>query len=225
MVELPILFEDNHLLIVNKPAGIATMGAAPGEDSVANLAALSIKHRYNKPGNAFIGIVSRLDSQVSGALVLARTSKAAARLSQQFRERLPEKTYLAVVEKSLPPSAWIELSNYMAKNESAHRMEIVEHRHPDAQHALLNYRVLQSSARASLVEVQLITGRKHQIRVQLSNIGLPILGDRKYGSKSLFPAGIALHCQRLSVEHPTGHQTVMVEAPLPASWKGLALGQ
>ncbi len=199
-----ILFEDNHLLVVDKPAGIATMGSQIGEPTVARYAGEYLQRKYNKPGAAFVGIVSRLDARVSGVLVLARTSKAASRLSEQIRLQTVDKIYVAVVEGGWPVDLrWRERIDFVAKQESSRRMAVVSESYPGAQLARLRMRVLASQAEMSLVQIQLLTGRKHQIRLQLSEFGHPILGDTKYGASRKFGYGIALHCQKLGFIHPT----------------------
>ncbi|MEM7476923.1 MAG: RNA pseudouridine synthase [Planctomycetota bacterium] len=227
-----VLYEDNHLLVVDKPAGIVTQGAKPDEASMAKLAASYLKRKYSKPGNVFVGVVSRLDSRVSGVLILARTSKAASRISDQIRRQQMQKRYLACVEGELDGfSEATEVVHWMKKNDSMHRMEVVnapiESKRPKTnkqpasagktsaypiQQARLELRVIGRAANCTLVEVNLITGRKHQIRVQLAELGFPILCDTKYGahfsakgrprSKSE-QSGIALHCVRQQVKHPT----------------------
>lgn len=219
---LDILYEDNHLLVVNKPAGIATMGVTDDEPSVAKLAKDYLKAKYNKPGNVYLGIVSRLDALVSGVLVFARTSKAAARLSEQFRERETSKIYWAVVER-LPRTASDHLVHWLKKDERQQRMVVTAPQAAGAQQAELRYRPLQSLAAGQLLEIELLTGRKHQIRLQLATVGAPILGDRKYGSERPFPSGIALHARRLTLQHPVQKQTVEILAPLPASWNKLGI--
>jgi len=215
--DLDILYEDNHLLVVNKPAGLPTQGVASDAESLVHLAKESLKQRYDKPGNVYLGVVSRLDAVVSGVVVLARTSKAAARLSEQFRGRSVEKTYWAVTA-GVPGKAG-ELVDWVAKDESQQRMAVVARSVAGAQEAVLHYRLLRPVERGMLVEVRLITGRKHQIRLQLSNAGHPVLGDKKYGSALRFSPGIALHARRLVIDHPTRHEPIEIIAPLPASWQ------
>jgi 23S rRNA pseudouridine1911/1915/1917 synthase len=229
---LHILYEDNHLLAVLKPAGLPTMGVAADKPSLVALARQYIKQRYAKPGNVYLGVVSRLDEPVSGVVLLARTSKAAARLSAQFRGRSVEKTYWAVVEGSIrPPAAqWID---WLAKDEQARRMRRVAAAKGEAaapaaggsraQEARLEYRLLQKLSAGSLVEVTLETGRKHQIRVQFAERGWPILGDRRYGAQKPFPAGIALHARRLVCEHPVTKRRLELVAEPPASWRKLGI--
>ena len=220
--DLDILYEDNHLLAVNKPAGLPTMGVASDTASLVTVAKESLKQRYDKPGNVYLGVVSRLDAVVSGVVLLARTSKAAARLAEQFRGRTVEKTYWAVTA-GVPPRAG-ELIDWVIKDEQEQRMVVVSANTPGAQQAVLHYRVVRPVERGSLVEVRLITGRKHQIRLQLSAHGHPVLGDRKYGSALRFSPGIALHARRLVVDHPTRHEPIDITARLPASWQRWGLG-
>lgn len=220
--EIHVIYEDNHLLVINKPAELATMGALEGEPTAAAWAADYLKRRYLKPGNAFVGVVSRLDSFVTGVLVLARTSKAASRLTEQFRQRQTRKLYFAYVEGHLNQPTWKTLSAHIAKNDAAHRMMIVTPESRDAQLATLQFRTLASSTTRSLLEVDLGTGRKHQIRLQLADHGHPIVGDNKYGANSNFPKGIALHASKLTIEHPTLRKPMTFVAPLPAAWRGLS---
>jgi 23S rRNA pseudouridine1911/1915/1917 synthase len=220
--DLDILYEDNHLLAVNKPAGLPTQGVASDAESVVRVAKESLKQRYDKPGNVYLGVVSRLDAVVSGVVLLARTSKAAARLSEQFRGRTVEKTYWAVTAGAPPKSG--ELIDWIVKDESQQRMVVVNASVPGAQQAVLQYRVLRAVERGTLVEVRLITGRKHQIRLQLAARGHPVLGDQKYGSSLRFSPGIALHARRLIIDHPTRHEPIDITAPLPASWQRWGLG-
>jgi 23S rRNA pseudouridine1911/1915/1917 synthase len=213
-----ILFEDNHLLAIDKPAGLATMGALRDCPSAVDAARTYLKREYHKPGNVYIGVVSRLDAPASGVLLFTRTSKAAARLNEQFKRGTVEKTYWALVaDPPVPPAA--ELCDYLVKDERAQRMRVVAADRPGAKHAVLRYQRLSTSHGATLLEIELLTGRKHQIRVQLASRGLPILGDRKYGSSASFSPGIALHARRLVVEHPTKRTRVELTSPLPANWR------
>lgn len=219
MPSLEVLYEDNHLLVVNKPAGLATQGVAEGAPSVLTSAKAYLKKKYRRPGNVFLGVVSRLDATVSGVLVLARTSKAAARLTQQFQHGQVEKVYWALVERP-PRPAEGHLTHWVRKNDPARRMEVVPPHSRQAQQARLSYRTLRAQAGRTLLEVVPHTGRKHQIRLQLAAIQCPILGDRKYGSRRTFTKeAIALHCVRLVLTHPTTHKSLTFEAPPPASWE------
>jgi 23S rRNA pseudouridine1911/1915/1917 synthase len=218
--QLDVLYEDNHLLVVNKPALLPTMGVKPTEDSLYRQAAAYLKQKYNKPGNVFVGIVSRLDAHVSGAIVLARTSKAASRLSDQIRRGTVDKRYLALIPSGLQPATG-RIIDRLYKNESRHRMEAIpDHAAtvPGEKQASLSYDTIDQTTSQQLLKIQLETGRKHQIRIQLKNAGHPIIGDRKYASQQSFPRGIALHCYHLSFLHPTKKQLQSVQAGPPTYW-------
>ena len=226
---LTILYEDNHLLAVNKRAMLPTMGVSADRPSLLAEAKEYIRRKYEKPGNVYLGIVSRLDAPVTGVVLLARTSKAAGRLSRQFRERVVEKVYWAIVEGDVEPAEG-ELRDFLRKDERHRRVHVTGEHAAGAQLAELHYRTLGDEAgepelRAvgpmTLLEVRPHTGRKHQIRVQLAQAGFPIVGDRKYGSRRPFAAGIGLHARRLAVEHPVSKMQLEIEAPLPASWRTL----
>jgi len=219
---LEVLLEDNHLLAFNKPAGLATMGAAAGKPTLVSLARQYIKRKYHKPGNVYLGVVSRLDAPVSGVVLLARTSKAARRLAQQFREGSVRKTYWAVVEGRVARSE-ATLVDWLKADQRRQRMAVVQTQSAEARQARLSYRRLHVGATESLLEVELQTGRKHQIRVQLAHCGHPVLGDRKYGARQAFAEGIALHARRLVVQHPTTAQPISICAPLPRVWRSLAV--
>ena len=215
---LEVLYEDNHLLVVDKPAGIPTMGAAGTGLTVLDLAKQYIRQRYDKPGNVYLGVVSRLDSLVTGVLVLARTSKAAARLSAQFREGVVEKTYLALVERAPQPSVG-SCEDFLRKDERQRKVLVQAAGVAGARLAKLSYQTLDvlGNGRAVL-EVHLETGRKHQIRVQLAHRGWPILGDAKYGATTSFPRGIALHAAKLTLLHPVRKEPCTWTCPPPAYW-------
>lgn len=225
MSQLSVIYTDNHLLVVDKPAGIATMGSPQDTTTIARQAALYLQRKYNKPGKAFVGVVSRIDRLVSGVLVLARTSKAASRISEQLRQQQVEKFYLAIVEGRWPLAAaatapWSELVDWVAKDEAAQRMRVVDSSHPAAQQARMRVLPLASSGDRSLLKIELLTGRKHQIRLQLAAHGTPIWGDRKYGARSPFAKhdAIALHCQQLALNHPTTKQQMVFRASPAAHW-------
>jgi 23S rRNA pseudouridine1911/1915/1917 synthase len=215
---LDVLYEDNHLLAVNKPALLPTMGVAADVSSLLTVAKEYIRRKYAKPGEVYLGIVSRLDAPVTGVVLMARTSKAAGRLSEMFRERDVEKTYWALVEGRVEPASGT-LVHYLRKDERHRRMHVATANASDAQRAELNYRMLKSVNGNTLLEIELLTGRKHQIRVQLADAGWLVVGDRKYGSRRAFPTGIALHSRRLSFEHPVRKVCVEIEAPLPPAWE------
>lgn len=221
---IPILYEDNHLLALDKPAGLLSQGDATGDLSAVDLAREDLRTRYGKPGNVFVGLVHRLDRPVSGVLLLAKTSKAAARLSEQFRSREVEKVYLALVEGS-PRDDRGEWVDRLVKDERSNRVDAVGDEGGGSE-ARLAYRVLERSHNSALVELRPTTGRGHQLRIQLSSRGLPIVGDRKYGAKSSLKASdggyrIALHASRLTVKHPTRGEPVVLNSELPTDWPGL----
>ena len=216
--KLEVLHEDNHLLVVNKPAELPTMGVAADRESLLTVAKQYIANKYNKPGNVYLGIVSRLDAPVTGLVVIARTSKAANRLTAAFRDRQVKKVYQAVVSGVPDPSSG-HLQHYVRKDQRHRRVHVTHENCPDAQLARLHYQVLAQCNQHSLVEVQLETGRKHQIRVQLAKLGQAIVGDRKYGSEASFPKGIALHSTTVEFTHPVRDQVLKLSAPLPDSWK------
>lgn len=219
--EPQVLYEDNHLLVVDKPAGLATVGTTD-RPSLYRWAGGYLKQKYNKPGNVFVGIVSRLDTVTSGVVVLARTSKGASRLSEQIRQSRMRKEYLAAVEGHLADESG-ERSDWLVKDERAHRMRVAAQDAPGAQLARLQFETLARGGHDAnaytLVRVELLTGRKHQIRVQMAAAGHPVWGDRKYGAVS--PAvgrGIALHSSVLELEHPTRREPLRFETPPPPTW-------
>jgi len=207
-----ILYEDNHVIALVKPPGLATMGLPGGEETLFTQTKAYIKEKYAKPGEVYLGVVSRLDVPVSGVVLFARTSKAAARLNEQFREHTVEKVYAALVEGTIfPPEA--ECVDYLCED-SRHR-NVTRTQSDGGKESKLRYRKLRQVGRCSLVEIQLITGRKHQIRVQLASRGFPIRGDIKYGAMMSFPGGIALHAWKLTFSHPTTKERIELITPLP----------
>ncbi len=216
---LKILYKDNHLLVINKPAMLPTMGVASDKESLLSLAKEYIRQKHNKPGKVYLGVVSRLDAPVTGVVLVARTSKSAARLSEAFRQRQVQKIYWAVVAGIPDKSHGGTLEHFIRKDERHRRVHVTHENNPDAQFARLHFSVLSKHRDHSLLRIELETGRKHQIRVQLAKIGHPILGDFKYGSELKFPDGIALHAQRLELEHPVRKETIEFEAPLPKCWR------
>lgn len=216
-----ILYEDNHLLVVDKPAGISTQGSRPGERSLLAVGKEYLKLKYQKPGNVFLAAVSRLDEWVSGVVVLARTSKAAARLNAQFAGRQVSKTYWAIVAgEGLPDSG--HLVDSLVVDEAARRVRVARPDGPRAAHAKpaeLEFRVLARRGIQAVLAIQLRTGRKHQIRVQLAARGWPILGDRKYGSTLPFARHtIALHAWEVRLQHPTRGIPLNFRAAPSAVW-------
>jgi len=214
---LDVLYEDNHLLAVNKPAGLATMGTPAERPTLLSMAKEYIKLRYEKPGNVYLGVMSRLDAPATGVVLLARTSKAARRLTEQFRAQAVEKVYWAIVEGRIEPSSG-SCVDWVGQDPRHRRMHIVGPRLPGAKQARLSYRRLAAIENDSLLEVKLETGRKHQIRLQLAHRGHRILGDRKYGSGRPWPAGIALHARGLTITHPVKGRRLVLSAPLPDAW-------
>ncbi|MCY2991816.1 MAG: RNA pseudouridine synthase [Planctomycetota bacterium] len=217
-IALTVIYEDNHLLAISKPANLPTMGVAPDKDSLLTVAKQYIRQKYAKPGNVYLGIVSRLDAPVTGLIMIARTSKAATRLNESFRGRQARKIYWALVEGvPAPPAA--TCVDWLRKDERHHRVHVTRPHHPEAHEARLAYRTLAVRGGYTLLEIELETGRKHQIRVQLAQRGHPVLGDRKYGATMAFPVGIALHSRQLELLHPVRHTPLQLVAPLPVCWR------
>jgi len=215
---LTVLYEDNHLIAIDKPPGLLTQGDASGEISALDAVKAYLKDKYDKPGKVYLGMVHRLDRPASGVLLFARTSKAAGRLSAQFREREVEKIYWAVVRGVVEPGE-ATLRHHLARDEAAARTVAVDADRRGAQEAVLQYRVLGVQRERSLLEIELLTGRKHQVRAQLSAIGHPVVGDRRYGATAYRKDGsIALHSRSLMVAHPTRNEPVLIEAEVPEGW-------
>jgi 23S rRNA pseudouridine1911/1915/1917 synthase len=219
--DLEILFEDNHVLAVNKPAGLLVHGDETGDITLADLAKEYIKYKYNKPGNVFIGVVHRLDRPVSGVVLLAKTSKALIRLNELFRSKKTRKIYWAVVLNK-PAQESGTLVHWLVKDASKNVTKAYAKENPAGARSELNYKLLGNQQGKYLLEVNPITGRPHQIRVQLASMRCPIVGDLKYGAAQPLPdKSIALHARQLHFEHPTLKTTITVSAPLPATpiWK------
>ena len=217
-IPFPVLYEDNHLLVINKPARLATMGVKPPRTSAIELARKYIKEKYDKPGNVYLGIVSRLDAPATGILLFARTSKAASRLTAQYRDREVTKIYHILIEGEISePTGTLE--DWVCKDERHRRMHTTQPQNAGAKQARCDYRVLKRCGQASLVEVELETGRKHQIRLQFGSRGYPVIGDRKYGSTLPFSAGIALHAERLALIHPVSGKPLEFTALPPTTWR------
>lgn len=214
---MEILFEDNHLLVVNKPAGWIVQGATEDQYSLLEWARGYIKQKYQKPGNVFIGVVSRLDSRVTGAVPFARTSKAASRLSEQLRNNTMIKNYWAIVEGE-PAQQQGRLEHWLTRKESDVVTTASLTQSSNAQLGILEYRRLATTALGVLLEIKLITGRKHQIRAQMQAVGTPVVGDIRYGSKRKFAEGIALHCREIGFAHPTRDEQIRLEAEVPSYW-------
>lgn len=219
-MNLQVLHEDNHLIAVNKPAGLLSQGDATGDRTVMDQVKAYIAFRYNKPGAVFLGSIHRLDRPVSGVILFARTSKALTRMTEQFRDRKVQKTYWAVVENQPDPIEGT-LNGYLFKDKEKNRSKVVpkanSNRHQGAKHAKLDYRLLGRVGSNVLLEIKPETGRPHQIRVQLADqLKTPIRGDLKYGSRNRNEDGqINLHSRKLSFTHPVTKEPVEIVAPVP----------
>jgi 23S rRNA pseudouridine1911/1915/1917 synthase len=219
---LEIVYEDNHCLAVNKPAGQLTQGDATGDPALLDLVRADLKMRFQKPGNVYLGLLHRLDRPTSGVILFARTSKAASRLSAQFRAGKVEKVYRAVVEGQCPHDAG-DWTDRLWKDESRNVVEVVAPAAPGGREARVAFCVLERRRRTTVLELRPLTGRSHQLRVQLASRGLPIVGDRKYGAKTRLLAldgqpRVALHALRLAFTHPTRPEVIEIVAEVPADW-------
>jgi 23S rRNA pseudouridine1911/1915/1917 synthase len=216
---LDILYEDNHCLAIAKPGGFLSTHYQGKEETLDRAAKSYLKQKYQKPGNVFLGIVHRLDRQVSGVLLFARTSKAAARVAEQFRQGTVEKVYWAVVEGDVAKLAGT-LEDWLKKDRTAGRVEVVEPRTSGARQALLHFQRKAQHGGLTWLELRPQTGRTHQLRVQLAHHGYPIYGDAKYGSVRLFDRGIALHARSLTFLHPIRYEPITLTAEVPRTWRG-----
>jgi len=213
-----VVYEDNHLLVVDKPVCIATQGASANQLSLFNLAQHYVKIKYNKPGAVFLGVVSRIDYPVSGVVVFARTSKSAKRLNEQFRGHSVHKVYRALLEGTLKKDS-AELVNYICEDEQNGRLWISEtpnqNKRFKPKESRLVYKTISRFPSATLVEIELLTGRKHQIRLQFAHQSAPVVGDGKYGAQILDQRGICLHSYKLTLSHPTQSRRLTFIAPQP----------
>lgn len=210
--DIPILFEDNHLLVINKPEGILSQEDHTGRPDVLTICKTYIRKTYSKPGNIFVGLLHRLDEPVSGVMVLAKTSKAASRISEQIRKRSVRKRYLAVVDGSPPPNGVLE--HYLEKESGKNIVKVTQRATKASKLAKLSFQTLSNNDGLSLVDIMLETGRPHQIRVQFSEINAPIWGDRRYG-KGMENESIALHAYSFRLRHPTSDERMTFEADPP----------
>ena len=225
-----MLYEDNHLLAVAKPAGLLVQGAAAGETSLFQLVKERRKERERKPGGVYLGLLHRLDRETTGVVLFAKTSKAASRLSRQFRAGSIRKTYWAVVDCPLEPGAvrarnlpdgpsegfW---EDWLVKDGARNLVSVTsDPQRPGAKHARTRWRLLAAARSLRLLELKPETGRSHQLRVQAANRGMPIHGDRKYGSRHVLSGQIALHAASLETPHPTATDEIRIDCPRPATW-------
>ncbi len=210
---IEILFEDNHILVAVKPVNVLSQKDKTGDPDILTILKEDIKYRYNKPGNVFLGLVHRLDRPVGGVMVFARTSKAASRISSQIREGRFSKTYAAVV-KGILPYKHGTLEDNLIKDRDANKVRTVSEDMEEGRKALLNYSVIEEREELSLVAVELLTGRPHQIRVQFSEIGCPLLGDRKYGDGGKNQS-VALWSYRIVFKHPVSGEDIEFKYPPP----------
>ena len=220
-----VVYEDNHIIIVNKQSGEIVQGDKTGDTPLSDIVKHYITEKYNKPGNVFLGVVHRLDRPVSGLVVFAKTSKALSRLNEMFRTGDVHKTYWAIVKKNdIAPEA--TLTDWLTRNERQNKSYAHNREVPGAKKAVLSYKVRSMSDNYMLLEVRLMTGRHHQIRCQLAHMGCPIKGDLKYGSPRSNPDGsISLMSRRVEFVHPVSKETIAVEAPVPDDRLWLALAQ
>jgi len=217
---MEILYEDNHCLAVAKPAGVASAHFEGTAETMDHLAKAYLKDKFAKPGKVFLGIVHRLDKPTSGVLLFARTSKAAARLAEQFRTGAVEKVYWAVVDGN-PTADAGTLVTWLKKNEQMRRVEITSEGTREAKRAVVHYHVKATHGGLALLELRPQTGRTHQLRVQLAEAKMPIVGDFKYGSEQPFAGGgIALHARSLTFLHPIRNEPITLTAEVPQNWRG-----
>ena len=222
---MTVVYEDNHIIVVNKTSSEIVQGDKTGDTPLSEMVQQYLKEKYNKPGNVFIGVPHRLDRPVSGLVVLAKTSKALSRLNDMFRTGEVQKTYWAIV-KDRPRELEGELKHWLVRNEKQNKSYAFDKEKPGAKKAILRYKLIGHSQNYHLLEVDLKTGRHHQIRCQLAKMGCPIKGDLKYGSPRSNPDGsICLHARRVKFIHPVSKQEIDLTAPLPPGnlWNGFEM--
>ncbi|MBQ8770748.1 MAG: RluA family pseudouridine synthase [Bacteroides sp.] len=222
---MTVVYEDNHIIVVNKTSSEIVQGDKTGDTPLSEMVQQYLKEKYNKPGNVFIGVTHRLDRPVSGLVVLAKTSKALSRLNDMFRTGEVQKTYWAIV-KERPRELEGELEHWLVRNEKQNKSYAFDKEKPGAKKAILRYKLIGHSQNYHLLEVDLKTGRHHQIRCQLAKMGCPIKGDLKYGSPRSNPDGsICLHARRVKFIHPVSKQEIDLTAPLPPGnlWNGFEM--
>ncbi|MAD98238.1 MAG: RNA pseudouridine synthase [Flavobacteriaceae bacterium] len=212
---LDVLFEDNHLIIVNKKAGDISQGDKTGDKPLSEVVKEYIKDKYNKPGNVFLGVVHRLDRPTSGVIIFARTSKALERLNKKLRDKELSKTYWAVV-KNRPPESKGTLIHFLKKDHQKNKSKAYHKEVKDSKRAVLHYEIRKELNNYFLLEINLETGRHHQIRTQLASLGCPIKGDLKYGfPRSNKDASIHLHARKINFIHPVSKEEITIVAPVP----------
>lgn len=225
---MTVLYEDNHIIAVNKTCNEIVQGDKTGDTPLSETVKAYIKVKYNKPGEVFLGVTHRLDRPTSGVVLFARTSKALARLNEMFKSHEQiKKTYWAIVQGA-PKQPEARLENWLVKNESQNKSYIVKPHTKDAKQAILNYKTLVRGENYTLLEIDLETGRHHQIRCQLAAIGCPIKGDLKYGAKRSNPdGGICLHARQIAFIHPVTKEPICITAPTPEDslWQQLSASQ
>ena len=220
-----VVYEDNHIIVVNKTSSEIVQGDKTGDTPLSEMVKQYLKEKYNKPGNVFIGVTHRLDRPVSGLVVFAKTSKALPRLNEMFRNGEVKKTYWAIV-KECPKETEGELVHYLVRNEKQNKSYAYDKEVKNSKKAVLHYKLIGHSQTYYLLEVDLKTGRHHQIRCQLAKMGCPIKGDLKYGFPRSNPDGsICLHARKVRFIHPVSKELIELEAPLPEGnlWKGFEL--
>ena len=224
---MDIIYEDNHLIAVNKNCHEIVQGDKTGDIPLSDMLKEWLKGKYAKPGNVFVGVAHRLDRPVTGVVLFAKTSKALSRLNEVFRLGKVKKTYWAIT-KNLPPEPEGELIHWIVRNEKQNKSVAHNTEKPDSKQAILHYRLISKSERYCLLEIDLKTGRHHQIRCQLAKIGCPVKGDLKYGAERSNPdGGISLHARKLSFIHPVSQQPIDIIAPVPVDnlWKAINASQ
>ena len=224
MSGIEVIYEDNHLLAVNKPVNLLVHADVTGDDTLEEQVKHYIKIKYDKPGDVYLGVLHRLDRMVSGVVVFARTSKAAERMSKMIQERKIKKIYYAITEGA-PEELEGTLKHYIIKDHENNTVKAYSTEKPGSKEAIMHYECIGQIGEKAMMKLDLVTGRPHQIRVQLKKIGHPILGDKKYGSQFAHPNGaIALHCRMISFEHPVKKEPVVIKASFPRTefWKEYA---
>lgn len=213
---MTVLYEDNHIIVVNKESGEIVQGDKTGDVPLSDIVKDWIKRKYNKPGNVFLGVVHRLDRPVCGVVVFAKTSKALTRLNEMFKTSDVHKTYWALTANR-PKVEEATITHWIVRNEKQNKSYAYDVEKPNSKKAILHYKLIGASEHYNLIEVKLMTGRHHQIRCQLAKIGCPIKGDLKYGAKrSNADGSISLMARRVEFVHPVSKENICVEAPLPS---------